>query len=147
MPSDFSLKAMNGAHRFLLRLTGGRVGWQAMGMPVIELTTTGRKSGEKRIAMLTAPAMDGPSYVIVASRGGDDRHPAWFLNLRDDPRVEVVVKGGSRQPMIASIATPEQRARLWPEITKRYPNYAGYQEKTHREIPLVLLAPAGASGS
>jgi len=146
MPSDFSLKAMNSAHRFLLRVTGGRVGWQAMGMPVIELTTIGRKSGEKRSAMLTAPAMDGRSYVIVASRGGDDRHPAWFLNLRDEPHVEVVVKGGPRQAMIASIATPEQRARLWPEITRRFSNYAGYQEKTQREIPLVLLTPVGASG-
>lgn len=89
---------------------------------------------------------DGQSYVIVASRGGEDRHPAWFLNLRDDPRVEVVIQGGPRQPMLARIASPEQRARLWPEITRRYPNYAGYQEKTEREIPLVLLEPAAASG-
>jgi deazaflavin-dependent oxidoreductase (nitroreductase family) len=147
MPSDFSLKAMNSAHRFLLFLTRGRIGWQAMGMPVIELTTIGRKSGEKRSAMLTAPAMDGQSYVIVASRGGDDRHPAWFLNLRDNPQVEAVIKGGPRQPMIARIATTEQRARLWPEIAKRYPNYAGYQDKTEREIPLVLLDPVVDSGA
>lgn len=147
MPSDISLKAMNSAHRFLLLVTRGRVGWRAMGMPVLELTTTGRKSGEKRSTMLTAPAMDGQSYVIVASRGGDDRHPAWFLNLRDDPHVEVVIQGGPKRQMIARIATPEERARLWPEIAKRYPNYAGYQTKTEREIPLVLLDAVEAPGT
>ena len=132
---------MNTAHRVLLKLSGGRVGWDAMGMPVLALTTTGRKSGQARTAMLTAPLVEGDTYVIVASRGGDDTHPAWFLNLRDDPRVGVVIKGGASETRIARVATPEERARMWPLITRRYRNYAGYQRRTEREIPLVLLEP------
>jgi deazaflavin-dependent oxidoreductase (nitroreductase family) len=91
--------------------------------------------------MLTSPLRDGEAYVVVASRGGDDRHPAWFLNLRDEPRVEVAVGGGPRLPMLASIATPGERARMWPQIAARHQNYANYQKRTQREIPLVLLHP------
>ncbi|QNE47760.1 nitroreductase family deazaflavin-dependent oxidoreductase [Glaciihabitans sp. INWT7] len=141
MPSTRSMKLMESAHRVLQRITAGKAGWNIAGMPVIELTTTGRKSGERRTTMLTSPTRDGEAYVVVASRGGDDRNPAWFLNLRDDPRVEVVIEGHPRVQMHASIADPEQRARLWPLITGRYANYAGYQKKTDREIPLVLLKP------
>jgi len=132
---------MNTVHRMLLKLSGGRVGWHAMGMPVLELTTTGRKSGEPRTAMLTAPLVEGNTYVIVASRGGDDTHPAWFLNLRDEPRVGVVITGGAPETRLARVATPDERARMWPLITSRYRNYAGYQRRTEREIPLVLLEP------
>ncbi len=142
MPHDLVLKAMNGAHRLLLKATGGRVGYDAMGMPVLELTTTGRRSGQQRSVLLTAPAdLDG-HLVVVASRGGDDRHPAWFLNLRDQPAVEVAVQGGPRAPMRARVLGADERARLWPTIASRYPNYAGYQERTQREIPLVVLEPA-----
>ena len=94
--------------------------------------------------MLTSPLRDGDAYVVVASRGGDDRHPAWFLNLRDDQNVEVVVEGHPRVAMTARIANAEERARLWPLITSKYANYAGYQQKTEREIPLVLLEPTSA---
>lgn len=141
MPADIVLKAMNTAHRALLKVTGGRVGHDAMGMPVLELTTVGRKSGRPRSVMLTAPLHEGGHPVIVASRGGDDTHPAWFLNLRDESKVEVSVKGGPRTPMTARIVTPEERARMWPQIAERYPNYAGYQRRTEREIPLVVLEP------
>jgi deazaflavin-dependent oxidoreductase (nitroreductase family) len=110
-------------------------------MPVLELTTTGRKSGQPRSVMLTSPLQEGSTLVIVASRGGDDQHPAWFLNLRDNPDVEVAFKGGPKQPMRARVATPEERARLWPLVTADHKNYAGYQTKTQREIPLVLLEP------
>lgn len=142
MPADVLMKAMNTAHRLLLRVSGGRVGYDAMGMPVLELTTVGRKSGEPRSVLLTAPLEDEGRLVIVASRGGDDRHPAWFLNLRAEPRVQVSVKGGPRTPMTARIASPEDRARLWPQIAGKYSNYAGYQKRTDREIPLVVLDPA-----
>jgi deazaflavin-dependent oxidoreductase (nitroreductase family) len=142
MPSDLTLKAMNTIHRGLLKMSGGRVGWQASNMPVIELTTTGRKSGQPRSVMLTSPLQEGTAYVIVASRGGDDHHPAWFLNLRDNPDVEVSVKGEPKRRMRARIASPEERARLWPRVTADHKNYAGYQTKTEREIPLVLLEPA-----
>lgn len=141
MPHDLVLKAMNAAHRLIISATGGRLGHDAMGMPVLELTTTGRRSGEPRSVMLTAPLREGEAYVVVASRGGDDTHPAWFLNLRDDPDVEVAVQGGARRPMRARIADPATRAELWPRIAGRYRNYAGYQRRTDREIPLVLLEP------
>ncbi len=132
---------MNGIHRLWQRLSFGRAGWNISGMPVIELTTTGRKSGVKRSTMLTSPVQVNDSYVVVASRGGSDEHPAWFLNLRDDARVEVVIEGGPRHDRLAHVANPEERAILWPQITAKYPNYAGYQKKTQREIPLVLLTP------
>ena len=140
MPSDFALKTMNSFHRGVLKLSGGRLGWQAAGMQVIDLTTTGRKSGQPRSVMLTSPLQEGSTIVVVASRGGDDTHPAWFLNLRDNPEVEVTIKGEKRR-MLAHVANAEQRARLWPLVTAKYKNYAGYQTKTDREIPLVLLEP------
>ena len=142
MPSDFALKTMNAVHRFVVKVTGGRIGHEFGGMPALELITVGRRTGTPRAVMLTSPMRDGDAYVVVASRGGDDKHPAWFLNLRDNPRVEVSVQGAARVPMHASVATAEERARLWPQITARYRNYAGYQRKTDREIPLVLLRPA-----
>jgi deazaflavin-dependent oxidoreductase (nitroreductase family) len=147
MPSTRALKLMESSHRLLQRLTRGRAGWNIAGMPVVELTTTGRRSGERRATMLTSPVRDGEAYVVVASRGGDDRHPAWFLNLRDDPNVEVVIEARPSVAMLARIATTEERARLWPLITAKYANYAGYQQKTDREIPLVLLEPSPDASS
>jgi deazaflavin-dependent oxidoreductase (nitroreductase family) len=141
VPSDLALKAMNTIHRAGLRLSGGRLGWQAARMPVIELTTTGRKSGTKHTVMLTSPIQDGTTIVVVASRGGDDAHPAWFLNLQSDPRVEVSRQGMPNTPMRARAATAEERAELWPRVIADHKNYAGYQTKTTREIPLVLLQP------
>ena len=142
MPSDLVLKTMNTVHRTILKLSGGRFGWEASNMPVLELTTTGRKSGQPRAVMLTSPLQEGSTVVIVASRGGDDQNPAWFLNLRDDPNVEVSLKGAPKQPMTARVATPEERARMWPKIIADHKNYGGYQKRTEREIPLVLLEPA-----
>ncbi len=141
MPSDFVLKAMNATHRIVLKLSGNRVGASFGGMPSLELTTIGRKSGQPRAVMLTSPLQEGDVYVVVASRGGDDIHPAWLLNLRDNPAVEVRVVGKPKRPMRARIATPEERARMWPIIAEKYRNYAGYQKRTDREIPLVLLQP------
>jgi deazaflavin-dependent oxidoreductase (nitroreductase family) len=139
MPSDFVLKSMNAIHRSLLKITGGRAGWKVVNMPVLELTTTGRKTGRSRTVLLTSPMRDGAALVVVASRGGDDQHPAWFLNLRENPDVEVAVQGKPSQRMRARVATSEERERLWARITADYRNYADYQTKTEREIPLVLL--------
>ncbi len=143
MPSDFQLKTMNAVHRAIIKLSFGRLGWDRLsGMPGLELTTVGRKSGAKRAVMLTSPAQEGDNIVIVASRGGDPTHPAWFLNLRDNPKVDVSFKGGPRKAMIAEIADASERSRLWPIITKDHKNYADYQTKTDREIPVVVLKPA-----
>ena len=142
MPSDFALKAMNRVHRVLLGASGGRLGWHFSGMPVVELTTTGRKSGQPRTTMLTSPYQEDSTIVVVASRGGDDTNPAWFLNLRDDPKVMVKLGPKPAESMIAEIADADERARIWPIIASKHRNYAGYQRKTDREIPLVLLRPA-----
>src|SRR3954453_20761509 len=117
MPTDRVLKTMNTAHRILLKLTGNRLGASFGGMPSLELTTIGRKSGQPRSVMLTSPLQEGDTYVIVASRGGDDQHPAWFLNLQSNPEVEVSIKGAPKQPMRARVADAPARARLWPLIT------------------------------
>ena len=143
MPSDGFLKAMNGVHKGLLRLSGGRLGWSFDDMPVLELTTTGRKSGQPRSVMLTSPHSDGDRIVIVASKGGEDTHPAWLLNLRENPQVTVSMKGAPGVAMIAHVASPEERDRLWLVVTEKQARYAGYQERTDREIPLVVLEPAG----
>lgn len=143
MPSDLMLKSMNAAHRAIRAASFGKLGWKALGMPVLELTTIGRKSGQPRSVMLTSPYQDGDTIAIVASRGGDDTHPAWFLNLRDHPEVEVAYAGKPTVTMLASVATPEERAEIWPKITSAHANYAGYQRKTDREIPVVLLRPKG----
>lgn len=141
MPSALVLKTMNAAHRVVLRISGNRLGASFAGMPSLELTTVGRKSSKPRSVMLTSPLQEGEAYVVVASRGGDDIHPDWFLNLRENPAVEVQVVGKSKQRMRARVATPEERTRMWPIIAGRYRNYAGYQKRTDREIPLVLLEP------
>ncbi len=138
MPSDNALKFMNAVHRVMLKASFGKLGWTGAGMPVLELTTVGRKSGQKRAVMLTSPLQEGDTWVIVASRGGDDIHPAWFLNLRDNPNVDVTIRGTTKA-MTARVATSEERARMWPVIAEKFKNYAGYQSKTQREIPLVLL--------
>ncbi len=135
------LKGMNTVHRTVLRISGGRLGWQTANMPVVELTTTGRKSGQPHTVLLTSPVRDGDAIVVVASRGGADRHPAWFLNLRDHPDVDVAVGGEPKRPMRARVADPDERARLWPQVVAKYKGYGNYQTKTDREIPLVLLEP------
>ena len=91
--------------------------------------------------LLTSPLQIGETFVVVASPGGDDNHPAWFLNLRDQPQVEVSVGGRAPVTMRARIARPEERATLWAQVTTAHQNYADYQNKTEREIPLVLLEP------
>jgi len=141
MPSDFALKTMNTIHKVILKASFGKVGWSAGSMPVLELTTTGRKTGQQRTLMLTSPLQDGDTIIVVASRGGDDQHPAWFLNLQANPNVEVAYKGAERKPMTAHVATPEERADLWPKVVAAQKRYGEYQTKTEREIPLVLLSP------
>lgn len=139
-PKDLAARAFNVFHRNLYRWTGGRVGGKGFGMPVVILTTTGRKSGQKRPTVLTSPVQDGDTVVLVASWGGDDRHPLWYLNLVADPQVDLEIHG-KKQAMTARVATPEEKAELWPRVTAQYKGYAGYQEKTERDIPLVLLEP------
>ena len=141
--NDLLFKGMNAIHRAVLAATGGRFGHDFMNMPVLELTTIGAKSGQPRTVMLTSPVQEGDTLVVVASRGGDPQHPAWFHNLQANPAVEVSWRGGPKQPMRARVADADERARLWPLVTKRYGGYEQYQKRATRQIPLVLLEPAG----
>ncbi len=139
-PKDYVARIGNLIHRSVFNGTNGRLMGKFLGMPALMLTTTGRKSGKKRQTMLTSPVHDDNRVVIVASWGGDDRHPTWYLNLRQNPDVEVTM-GGKRAQMSARIAKDEEREELWREITTNFKNYAGYQTKTKRVIPLVILEP------
>ena len=141
MPSDLTLKAMNAVHRVLIAVSFGRVGRKVGEMPVVELFTTGRRTGRERATMLTSPLQLGDALVVVASRGGDDHHPAWYFNLLANPEVRVAVAGGAPVPMRARPMTDAERAEHWPAVTARYRNYANYQTRTDRVIPLVLLEP------
>jgi deazaflavin-dependent oxidoreductase (nitroreductase family) len=138
---DLFARVVFGLHRELYTRTGGRFIGNAFGMPVIILRTTGRKSGKLRETMLTSPLQEGDTIAIVASYGGDDRHPAWFLNLKDNPEVEITMRGRTRK-MRARIATADEKARMWPRITSTYRGYSSYQRRTDRDIPVVLLDPA-----
>jgi deazaflavin-dependent oxidoreductase (nitroreductase family) len=129
-----------GAHNALYRLTGGVIGHRMPGAPpMLLLDNVGAKSGKQRTNALGYLA-DGDDFVVVASKGGWPKNPAWYHNLRANP--ETTIQVGSRKiPVTARVAGPEERARLWPQVVDLYSGYAGYQEKTDREIPLVILTP------
>jgi deazaflavin-dependent oxidoreductase (nitroreductase family) len=137
---DLGFRVTNLLHRSVLNVSGGRIGNSALGMPVVQLHTTGRKSGKPRVTMLTAPIADDQRVVLVASKGGDDRNPDWFLNLQANPDVEVTIKGETR-PMKARVASPDEKNELWQQIVAKYKNYAGYQTRTQRDIPVVICDP------
>jgi deazaflavin-dependent oxidoreductase (nitroreductase family) len=129
-------------HTLAYRMTGGLIGHRVPGAPPsLLLDHVGAKSGTKRTAALSY-IKDGDNLVLVASKGGHPRHPAWFHNLRANPDVTVQV-GFSRRRVRARVATPEERERLWPNVVATYGGYAGYQKRTEREIPLVILEPRG----
>ncbi len=119
------------------RETDGEVGHIWNGVPCLLLTTTGRRTGEKRTAPLIY-GEDGGRYLVVASKGGAPQHPAWYLNLDANPDVELQV-GAEVFPARARTAEGEERERLWPVITAIWPAYDDYQAKTDREIPVVVL--------
>jgi len=133
-------KAMNAIHRPLFDLTGGRLGGRFMKMPALKLTTTGRRSGQPRTVMLTAPICTDDEIVLVASKGGNDEHPAWYLNLVADPAVTIELQGHTIEAT-ARTATDEEKAARWPAITAAYDGYAGYQRRTDRDIPVVICTP------
>jgi deazaflavin-dependent oxidoreductase (nitroreductase family) len=141
--NDIGGKFMSRTHRIILRLSGGRVLNSAFGMPAVELRTIGRKSGKQRTTMLTSPVNDEHRVVVVASKGGDDRDPQWYGNLTANPEVEIVIRGVTRK-LRARTASAEEKAALWPQIVDAYKGYGGYQEKTERNIPVVICEPRPA---
>ena len=141
--TDLQMKGMNAVHKTLLKVSGGRLGATLGSMPVVELHTVGRSSGKRRSTMLTTPVHDEGTYVLVASKGGDDRDPDWFRNLVANPDVELTVDG-TTIPLTARVATEDEKSELWPRIVEAYKGYAGYQEKTDRNIPVVICEPRSA---
>lgn len=120
--------------------SGGEDGheWRA-GVPTLLLSVKGRKSGVwRRTALIYG--RDGDGYVIVASKGGADTHPLWFLNLRDNPDSEIQV-GPDKFAVRARVAEGDERARLWDAMAEIWPDYNAYQTKTTREIPVIVLEP------
>ena len=125
-------------HTAVFRLTGGRIGGRTMGAPVLLLHHTGAKSGKRRLSpLLYLP--DGDSAVIVASKGGYTKHPAWFHNLMANPETDIELPREGRIQVRARKASPEEREQLWPRVVDHYSGYAEYQRATEREIPVVIL--------
>jgi deazaflavin-dependent oxidoreductase (nitroreductase family) len=122
------------------RETGGEYGhdWRN-GSSTLLLTTTGRKTGEPRTnALIYGQA--GDAYLVVASKGGSDEPPGWFVNLQADPEVEVQVLDRTFRAR-ARVATPEERPEMWKQMTAHWPDYDAYQQRTDRQIPIVVLEP------
>ncbi len=134
------LHRVMGAHTVAYRLTGGIVGHRIPGLPrMLLLEHVGAKSGRKRTSPLVY-FRDGENLVLIASKGGFPKHPAWFHNLRANPDTRVQV--GHRRPRVhARVATGAERERLWPKAVETYAGYAGYAKRTDREIPVVVLEP------
>ena len=142
-PGSFGAKALNvftGIMAFLYRRTGGRIGGKMSGGDVLLLRHVGRKTGKARTAPLMY-ARDGENVVVVASRGGSDAMPAWYLNLKANPRTSVEI-ARLKLDVVARDATEEERDRRWALALKNYPHFDAYQERTERRIPVVVLEPA-----
>lgn len=138
--------ALVGLNTKVYRATGGRLFGTFDTAPVLLLHHVGRKTGEPRVAPVIY-LTDGDDLVVVASYGGAPKHPAWFLNLQAAPDTTVEI-GRERLAVRARIASPEERARLWPQLTGVYPAFDDYQARTGgREIPLVILSRRDAAAA
>ncbi len=134
-----TIKIIGTVHCWLYRMSGGKWGQTFFGSPILLLTTTGRRTGQPQTWPLTY-LPEGERLIVVASNGGQPNHSVWYLNLRANPQVSVQL-GDQTQTMIAQTAEGEERAWLWSRVVEEYPAYAGYQRKTDRQIPVVVLRP------
>jgi deazaflavin-dependent oxidoreductase (nitroreductase family) len=128
---------------FLYQRSNGKIAGTMQGLPVLLLTTTGRKTGKQRTVPLGYLEHDG-AYVVIASYAGADNHPAWYHNLISQPQVMLQIRD-QQMAAIAEPANPELRQQLWAKLVERAPGYEAYQKRTTREIPIVLLRPASRS--
>jgi deazaflavin-dependent oxidoreductase (nitroreductase family) len=132
-----TIRLMGRFHAWLWTLTRGSFVDSVGAAPFLLLTTTGRKTRRLR----TTPVLyleDGRDFVVVASFGGNDMHPAWYLNLKECPEAEVVIRG-ERRRVIAREITSEKKELIWRGLVKLYPQFEIYQQRTSREIPLLRL--------
>jgi deazaflavin-dependent oxidoreductase (nitroreductase family) len=137
--SPLLIRLASAAHRGLYRASAGRLGGSVGGAPVLLLATRGRRSGKVRTTPLLY-VRDGEDFVVVASNGGRDQHPAWWPNLQAHPRPTVQVKG-ERLAVEAGEVTGPERERLWALLVAAYPAYDTYRQRTARELPVVRLRP------
>ena len=139
MLKNNAVKRWSAVHRVLFRSTGGRLGKRLVDNDILLLTTTGRKTGQSH----TVPLLyltDNQRFVVIASYGGREYYPAWYLNLTDDPAVTARLVGRTLK-LVARTANADERRRWWPRIVEAYDGYRLYQSRTEREIPVVLLEP------
>ena len=132
-----TIRLIGRLHASLWRLTRGRFVDGIGAAPFILLTTRGRKTGRLR----TTPVLyleDGGDFIVIASFGGNDMHPAWYLNLKEHPEAEIVIRGERRRVSSREI-TIEEKKLIWPRLAKLYPQFSLYQQRTSREIPLMRL--------
>jgi deazaflavin-dependent oxidoreductase (nitroreductase family) len=138
---SFVVKVMSMLNVLAYRVSGGRIGGTFLrGAPVCLVTVIGRKSGEPH----TIPLLyleDGDDLVIVASKGGMSKHPVWYLNLVAHPRCEVEI-GTEHRSMVARRVSADEKTALWPRLCAMYPDYADYQQRTTRDIPVLRLSPS-----
>ncbi|MDJ0924443.1 MAG: nitroreductase family deazaflavin-dependent oxidoreductase [Acidimicrobiia bacterium] len=138
---DGTAKKLSAIHTAMYRATRGRIGRRLVNNDMLLLSTVGRKSGKAHTVPLLY-VRDERDLVVIASWGGRDRHPDWYLNLLATPKAEAQVVR-DRFPVRARTANPEERQRLWPAVVAAYDGYTTYQSRTDREIPVVLLSPSG----
>ena len=140
-----SPRMRRGLHVLEYRTTGGLIGGMRSGdgydIPILLLTTTGRKTGKTHTVPL-GYLEDGSNYLIVGSYGGAVRDPAWILNLDNNPAATIQVKR-RRIPVLAERPSPDERTRLWTKLVESNPVFGVYQGRTSREIPLIVLRPQG----
>ncbi|MFQ5458099.1 MAG: nitroreductase family deazaflavin-dependent oxidoreductase [Myxococcota bacterium] len=126
-------------HPWIYEKSGGRIGGTVMGMPVLVLMTRGRKSGLlRKNTLMYVPK--GEASVVIASNAGEPNHPAWYLNLKANPNVQVL-RGSKLTDVVARDAEGDERAALWKEIVAAESGYAEYERRTDRKIPVVILDP------
>jgi F420H(2)-dependent quinone reductase len=134
------MRQLMGGHAWIYRASGGLIGHRFPGAPpMLLLDHVGAKSGTRRTSPL-GYVEDGRDVVVVASKGGHPKNPAWYHNLRAHPDTTVQL-GSEHRAVHARVATPDERARLWPKVVAAYGGYSNYQRRTEREIPLVILEP------
>jgi F420H(2)-dependent quinone reductase len=139
-----TIRLIGRLHAWLWKLTGGKLGNVFGRAPFMMLTTRGRKTGCER----TTPVLylqHGGDLIVVASFGGNDMHPAWYLNLERCPEAEVIING-ERRRLLAYKVSHEEKGLIWPRLIKMYPNFATYQQRTRREIPLLRLSDRADRG-
>lgn len=136
-PPDLTLLGAEHVRRY--QETDGEVGYLWNGVPILLLSTTGRRTGQRRTTPLIF-GRDGDDHVVVASKGGAPHHPAWYLNLTAHPEAEIQVRA-DHIPVVARTASDDERPRLRRIMTELWPNYDAYQSRTERVIPLVVLSP------